>query len=290
MPEISICIPTYNCGEYLPAAIESVMRQGLDDFEIVISDNASEDNTELIVEGMRNARIRYFRNACNLGSRANIKRCLELAQGRYIKILCADDVLIEGLVEKQVQLLREQPGVALVTCNMLVTDSDLQVQQTKYMYPGAASGVRVTMACLGSWSNYIGGPTNFMFRSEDAAGLTFDESYRWLSDMKFGLQLLERGSYVNVDVSGYLYRRHAATDTALNCPPGIRIPEFLRLLDELNGWTLISCGQAVRYGGRAGMRAVAGKWWRACSITKVWQAIVALRDGLHMRRMGRVSA
>ena len=70
-PLLTIAIATYNSAHYLPDAIASVMCQGLDDFEIVIVDNASEDNTKQIVESLNNLHIRYIRNSSNLGAVEN---------------------------------------------------------------------------------------------------------------------------------------------------------------------------------------------------------------------------
>src|SRR5437660_10570626 len=83
-PLLTVAIPTFNCAHFLPDAIASIMRQGLDDFEILIVDNASEDNTEEVVRSLQNSRIRYLRNPSNLGSQENGNRCLANSRGRYI--------------------------------------------------------------------------------------------------------------------------------------------------------------------------------------------------------------
>lgn len=58
MPQVSVLIPTYNCAQYIGQAIESVLRQSFDDFEIIGSDNASSDATTKVVEQFKDARIR----------------------------------------------------------------------------------------------------------------------------------------------------------------------------------------------------------------------------------------
>ena len=287
MPAISIGIPTYNSAHFLTAAIASVMNQGLEDFEIVISDNASQDDTEAVVRALGNLRIRYYRNASNLGSRENINRCLELVRGDYIKILCADDVLLDGIIAKQVRVLEQRPEVSLVSCDMFVTDAELKPQEIARVYPGWCPGARLIAACLAGLGNYIGGPSNFMFRRRDAAALSLDPSYRWLSDLKFGFQLLERGAYFNIGEPGYFYRRHAATDSALHCPPELRLGEYVRLVDEFRGWTLINCLQSARRGGFHGLRAVGGNWIAACSPARLQLAFSSAADVLRMRRAVR---
>ena len=70
-PLLTVAIPTFNSAHFLPDAVASIMRQGLDDFEILIVDNASEDNTEEVVRSFENRRIRYIRNPSNLGACEN---------------------------------------------------------------------------------------------------------------------------------------------------------------------------------------------------------------------------
>jgi len=263
VPELSICIPTYNAARFLPDTIGSVMRQGLDDFEILIIDNASEDGTQELVAGLDNPSIRYIRNDKNIGSCANGNRLLAEARGKYFKPLCADDVLLDGVLLKQLEVLRTRPDVALVTCNFLETDVDLVVGKRAMLFPGSADGARVIHACLSSLNNYVGGPSNVMFRLADASGLTFDMQYRWVNDLKFWLQVLQRGNYVNIDAFGCLYRRHPNTDSATNCPDEIRFVEFLKLAEDFKDWNLFNCVQAERRGENRDKVLARSKWLQA---------------------------
>ena len=67
MPKVSIIIPTCNRAAYLKLAIESILEQGYQDFEIIVTDNASTDNTEVVVSDFKNEKIRYFKNEENIG-------------------------------------------------------------------------------------------------------------------------------------------------------------------------------------------------------------------------------
>jgi glycosyltransferase involved in cell wall biosynthesis len=286
-PELSVCIPTYNAARFLPDAIGSVMRQGLDDFEILIIDNASEDETQALLAGLSNPYIRYIRNDANIGSCANGNRLLAEARGKYFKPLCADDVLLDGLLLKQLDVLRSRPDVSLVTCNFIVTDVDLQGDEEVYFFPGSADGSRVIHACLSALHNYIGGPSNVMFRLEDAAGLTFDMQYRWVNDLKFWLQLLRRGNYVNLDEIGCLYRRHPNTDSATNCPNDIRIAEFLRLAEDFDDWNVLNCIQAMRRGERQDGLLGMHKWLQALRNIRPWADTRAAADIWRQRAVAR---
>jgi glycosyltransferase involved in cell wall biosynthesis len=282
-PLLTVAIPTFNCAHFLPDAIASIMRQGLDDFEILIVDNASEDNTEEVVRSLQNSRIRYLRNPSNLGSQENGNRCLANSRGRYIKFFCADDVLLDGILRKQLNILETRPDVALVTCNYLSADHNLNIDRICIELPGARPGRRVINFCLSRMTNCVGGPSNIMFRRTAADGVVVDASYRLLPDLKFCLQVLEHGAYVNIDEPGYLYRRHPNSDYATNCPPEIHVPEYIRLVSEFDWWNPLNCVLLFLFGGTEGRHVVRGHWRRAFAPGRVARSLQASADLVHKR-------
>ncbi len=274
-PLLTIAIPTFNSGHFLPDAIDSIMRQDLDDFEILIFDNASEDNTEDLIRNLQNRHIRYVRNLTNVGAHENGNRCLSNSKGRYIKFLCADDVLLDGVLRKQLSILERQPKVALVTCGYLVTDHNLKIQGSWSAFPGIHPGRRVINFCLSRMTNAVGGPSNLMFRRDAVMGILADPTYRLVGDLKFSLQVLERGAYANIDEPGILYRRHANSDLATNCPPEIHVPEYLRLICEFNWWNPLNCMVAFLSGGPEGRQFARERWLQACAPRPLAMAVDA---------------
>src|SRR5437667_3511518 len=87
VPAVSVCIPAYRGAAHIGEAIESVLAQSFADFELVVVDDASRDDTAAVVARYRDPRIRFLRNERNAGVQANWNRCLELARGRYFKPL-----------------------------------------------------------------------------------------------------------------------------------------------------------------------------------------------------------
>ena len=83
MPAVSVCIPTYNYARFLGSAIESVIAQTFEDFELIVSDNASTDDTQAVIASYDDPRIRAYRNDHNLGLFGNFSRCLELKKRRH---------------------------------------------------------------------------------------------------------------------------------------------------------------------------------------------------------------
>jgi glycosyltransferase involved in cell wall biosynthesis len=115
-PIISVCIPTYRGAGHLAATIESVLAQTVGDFELIIVDDNSPDETGAIVDRYGDSRIRYLRNPTNLGPEGNWNRCLEEARGRYFKLLPQDDLLAQECLARQVEVFERDTAqrIALV--------------------------------------------------------------------------------------------------------------------------------------------------------------------------------
>src|SRR5208283_3355105 len=94
-PKISVLIPTFEYGRFLPEAIESVLAQDLMDFELIISDDASRDDSGEVIRryAARDPRIRYRLHERNIGMVANWNWCLKEACGEYVKFVFGDDCL-----------------------------------------------------------------------------------------------------------------------------------------------------------------------------------------------------
>ncbi|MBN2304985.1 MAG: glycosyltransferase [Anaerolineae bacterium] len=114
-PRVSIGMPVYNGELYIEQAIDSILAQTFNDFELIISDNASTDGTREICERYvaQDSRVRYYRNDSNLGAAPNFNRTFELAGGEYFKWAAADDILDPTYLEKCVAILDQNPSVVL---------------------------------------------------------------------------------------------------------------------------------------------------------------------------------
>jgi len=115
-PLVSICIPVYNGGDLLHRALQSSLRQTYRHIEVVVSDNASTDDTAAVVAAYvaRDARVRYFRNDTNIGSPRNFLRSFELARGVYAQLLGHDDWLSSNYVEESIKNFKLFPETAAV--------------------------------------------------------------------------------------------------------------------------------------------------------------------------------
>jgi glycosyltransferase involved in cell wall biosynthesis len=99
-PLVTIAIPTYNRADgYLKNAIDCALTQTYQNVEVVISDNCSSDNTQEVVKGFNDPRIRYFRQSINIGANNNFNFCLDRAQGDYFLLLHDDDSIDSDFID-----------------------------------------------------------------------------------------------------------------------------------------------------------------------------------------------
>jgi glycosyltransferase involved in cell wall biosynthesis len=123
-PLVSIGVPVYNGENYLATALDSILAQTCQDFEIVITDNASTDSTPEICEqyAQRDERVRYFRNDTNIGSTRNFNRSCHLARGQYFKWLAHDDFCAPNFLERCIDVLEREADVVLCFTRTAIVD------------------------------------------------------------------------------------------------------------------------------------------------------------------------
>jgi glycosyltransferase involved in cell wall biosynthesis len=123
MPAVSIIIPTYNRRYVLSRAIESALKQTYRDFELIVVDDASNDDTKALVEEYHDERILYSRHEINRGAPAARNTGLRIARGEYIAFLDSDNEWLPPRLEKQIELFSHVPAsVGVVYANNTVVD------------------------------------------------------------------------------------------------------------------------------------------------------------------------
>ncbi|MFX1508462.1 MAG: glycosyltransferase family 2 protein [Promethearchaeota archaeon] len=121
---VSIGLPVFNGEKYLEQTINSILAQTYQDFELIISDNASTDHTPEICReyASKDCRIRYYRNQKNLGASKNYNRVFELSSGKYFKWAAYDDLLSPEYLNKCVEILDNDPSVVLCHSKTAIID------------------------------------------------------------------------------------------------------------------------------------------------------------------------
>jgi glycosyltransferase involved in cell wall biosynthesis len=112
-PKISVIIPLYNHGKYIEEAVNSVLTQSFADFELIIINDGSADNSEDVVRNIKDDRIRYFYQE-NQGAHKTINRGIQLAKGEYITILNSDDVYYANRLEEFLKILESDSSINAV--------------------------------------------------------------------------------------------------------------------------------------------------------------------------------
>ena len=111
---VSVCVPTYNGAAFIEETLRSIVNQSYQDFELLIVDDGSTDNTLEIVQSFSDPRIQLHRNPERLGIPGNWNRCLSLARGEYVCVFHQDDVMLPENLERKVQLLSADPTLGFV--------------------------------------------------------------------------------------------------------------------------------------------------------------------------------
>lgn len=233
-PKVSVCIPTYNYGHYISDAIDSVLGQTFNDFNLIVIDNCSSDETSLIVDEYvkRDARVRYKRNKSNVGFAKNLNRCLDYSSGKYIKIVCSDDTLEPNCLKEMVEVLESSPHISLVACARKLVDKHLNpVGLLSYSdHFESRKGLSVIKECLVN-GNLIGEPSAVLFRKKDASR-GFDLKYRQVIDLEMWFRLLEKGDFAFIPEALCLFRQHEEQETKRNLKSTVHIDELFELFFE----------------------------------------------------------
>lgn len=139
--KLSICIPTYNRAEFLPATLDSIAAQWCDDIELTIADNASTDGTAAIVERYRAmlGRVAYFRQDENRGADANYLKSVELATGEYCWILGSDDPITPDAVATLLATIRRGAPTIVLFNRTLCTRDLAPVREDRFIDVGGAA-------------------------------------------------------------------------------------------------------------------------------------------------------
>lgn len=211
-PKVSVLIPSFNYAQYLPEAIDSVLAQSYTDFELIIVDNCSTDNTVDVVNTYveKDSRIKLHINETNIGMYRNYNQALLLAKGEYIKFLNADDKFHPKLLEKFVYIFQNHPSVSLVTSYRQYFGDKSDI--LKPSLNGLINGKEAILNVLETF-NWIGEPTTVMFKRENLTLGLFDTSLLMFADLDMWLRQMQVGDIYVIDTVLSFFRIHEGQGT-----------------------------------------------------------------------------
>ncbi len=236
LPKVSVCMPVFQGAAFLSDAIESVLGQDFQDFELVIIDDCSGDGTDVIVQGYasRDPRIIFKVNEYNLGMVANWNNCLETARGCYVKFLFQDDIFTSPeCLGKMANILDDDPTVSLVASGrrLINKNSELVKEESFFRTSISAEGVDIIRYCLLKHGNVIGEPSAVLFRKELAVR-GFNPNYRQIVDLEMWFHLLEQGRFCYIAEPLCGFRIHSAQQTRENIRNLVHLDDFNLLYSE----------------------------------------------------------
>lgn len=200
MPLISVIMPSYNCESYIGKAVESVQAQTLSDWEIIIVDDCSTDNTYEFAKqyASTDSRIQAVQLDCNSGSSKARNTAMDLAKGTYITFIDGDDVILPSKFEEQIKFMR---------------DNDYAITYTNYRrmsHDETKIGVLQKSAAKIDFQHMLRhtamGTLTPMYNREVIGEFRFDENYRSRMDYIFWLDVLREGHVayrLNKDLARY---------------------------------------------------------------------------------------
>jgi glycosyltransferase involved in cell wall biosynthesis len=224
-PKISVLIPTYNYGRFLAEAIESVLAQDFQDFELLVVDDCSTDNTTEVVRPFcaLDARVRFAVNSANLGMAHNWNHCLHQARGEYIKFLFGDDKLFHRqALSKMLALLQAHPKAVLAASARAILDEESKaIDIYRDLEEGCHDGRKIITAYLTqNGKNLVGEPSAVLFRKTDARR-GFDPKYGQITDVEMWMHMLEKGDLAYTRQALCAFRCHPSQQTERNTASGL---------------------------------------------------------------------
>ncbi len=131
-PRFTVAMATYNRAQWLPSAIESVLSQSFSDFEYVIVDDGSTDNTAEVIRGYKDTRIRYIQKPNNEGRPATRNRVVAESSGEYILWMADDDRLAPDILARYHEVLIADPSIDVLYGNLAVFSEEFEQSESAY--------------------------------------------------------------------------------------------------------------------------------------------------------------
>jgi glycosyltransferase involved in cell wall biosynthesis len=189
-PPVSICLTTYNRASVLPGTIESLLAQSFPDFELIIQDDCSPDDTEAICRDYqgRDRRIKYCRNMENLRMPGNLNAAIRRAEGTYIANVHDGDTYRPDLIGKWKRALDEVPGAAFAFNEYEWVSEDGKRTIHRMQEGGRMDGKKVALHFFATFSSCVWGTVMARRTAYEKEGL-FNPAYGFISDVDMWLRL-----------------------------------------------------------------------------------------------------
>ncbi len=240
-PLVSIVIPAYNNENTIIATLESIRNQSYKNIEIIIIDDNSKDKTlQLVTEQQKkDNRIKIYHNSTNLGMIGNWNKCIQMSNGEFVKLVCADDLLDKNEIEKETGVMILNPSVNLVESDTRLIDINGKKTGSfkRYHKSGLVKGKKIARTSI-IWNNFFGAPVNNLIRKSvlDKTGY-FDEQFTYILDFDMWMKIACTGDVYIIHelLNSFRIRNDSNTGNLIGKDRETYVAEHQRLVDKYAG-------------------------------------------------------
>ncbi len=239
MPKISVIIPLYNHEKYIKESVHSVLEQSIQDFELIIINDGSTDNSEEVVKAIKDDRIKYFYQD-NQGAHNTINRGIQLAEGEYISILNSDDIYYKNRFEEALKVFESDSSVYAVFSHLEFVDDKGDFirlyrgaednRKDRNIEASANLGNNIVLDLLGG--NFLITTSNLFCRKSVFTNIGYFRNLRYAHDYDFFLRLCSTYKVCVIDVPLLKYRQHGTNtlkenEAEVSFEAGLVLADFL---------------------------------------------------------------
>jgi glycosyltransferase involved in cell wall biosynthesis len=207
--KISVLLPVYNAESYLQEAIDSILSQSFTDFEFIIIDDGSTDNSENIILSYNDTRIKYVKNAENLKLIATLNKGLTLCRGKYIARMDSDDIALPDRLKVQYEFMEKNPDVGVCGANIEAFYQE-NGRKLKVWFPESDSEIRAYTYFQAAFCH----PTVMLRKSVlEENNLNYPKDYYRAEDYALWVEMLRYTKAYNIQSTQLKYRKHNSSET-----------------------------------------------------------------------------
>ncbi len=199
---ISVLMPAYNAAEHIEEAINSILSQTFTDFEFIIINDGSTDLTIDIIKRFDDPRIKLVCNEGNKGLIYSLNYGLEIAQGKYVARMDADDISLDTRFEKQINFLEKNPDISILGTAFAFMGTSHEIH-----HPNYNEEIRIKLLDDGSFAH----PTVMMRREAIISNnIKYNAAYKYIEDYQFWVEAaIKTVKMANLDEVLLEYRQHS---------------------------------------------------------------------------------
>ena len=199
---ISVILPVYNAEKTVREAIQSIIDQTYEKWELIVINDGSTDGTELTILSFKDNRIKYFVNEGNRGLIYSLNRGLKLASSKYIARMDADDICYPERFEKQVEFMESHPDI-IVSGTQIAYFGTKDTNYKKLKFPLDDKSLKEMLAI----STCFAHPSVIIRKSMlESSAVTYDVNFKNAEDYSFWVDLIPYGKFANLSETLLHYR------------------------------------------------------------------------------------